>query len=431
MPRADLKILVLGSGGREHALLWKLAQSPRVAKLYVAPGNGGTQAIAENVAIGVLETQRLIEFARQKGLDLTLVVPDDPLAAGVVDAFTAAGLKAFGPTQAAAQIESSKAFSKQLMAKHQIPTAAFEIFISYDEALAYVKKHPLPVVVKASGLALGKGVYVCHSQVEAEKALADTMRDKVYGEAGSEVVIEDFLTGQEISIHALSDGKDYVLFPTAQDHKAIFEGNQGPNTGGMGTVAPLPWVTAEQLKTIENQTVKPALAGLKELEAPFKGCLYPGLFMTAEGPKVLEYNARFGDPETQVYMRLLKTDLLDLIDASVGSGIADLELEWADGFAACVVIASGGYPGAYQKGLAIEGLEAATSDPEVVIFHAGTKLEDGVYQTNGGRVLNVTATGKTLKEALDKAYAAAAKIKFEGAYYRRDIGAKALKLESS
>ena len=418
-------VLIIGSGGREHSLAWKIAQSARVGKLYVAPGNGGTRMVAENVPIVATDIDALVAFAEKSEIGLTLVGPDDPLALGIVDAFRARGLRIFGPTRAAAEIESSKVFSKQLMQETGIPTAVFQVFHEHDEALAYVRAHGTPIVVKASGLALGKGVYVCTTLVEAETALAEIMLTRVHKDAGNEVVIEEFLEGQEVSIHAFCDGKDFVVFPPAQDHKPVGEGDTGPNTGGMGTIAPVPWVSAETMRDIGETIVRPTLAALAKRGRRFTGLLYPGLKMTKGGPKVLEFNARFGDPETQSYMRLLKTDLLDILDACEGGTLANLDVEWNTGFAACIVLASGGYPGAYKKGIAIDGVADAENVPGIVVFHAGTSF-DGGLKTSGGRVLGVSATADTLRGALDCAYEAARLIRFEGMQYRRDIGAKAL-----
>lgn len=421
-----MDLLVVGSGGREHALAWKLKQSPRVEKVYIAPGNGGTSSVGENVQIVVTDFEGLAKFAEEKKIGLTVVGPDDPLALGIVDFFQARGLRVWGPSKAAAQIEASKAFSKQLMAEAGIPTAEFKIFKEHAAALAYVQERGAPIVVKASGLALGKGVYICRTLPEAEQALKEIMLDKLFKDAGNEVVIEEFLDGQEISIHALCDGKDFVMFPTSQDHKPVFDGDKGPNTGGMGTIAPLPWVSNDILRSIETNVVRPTLEALSKKGAPFAGLLYPGLKMTSQGPKVLEFNARFGDPETQVYMRLLKSDLLDLLEASVDGALASQKPQWEQGFAANIVLASGGYPGEYKKGLPITGIEEAEKIDGVVVFHAGTKQQGDTLLTNGGRVLGVSAIGTTLKDALDRAYQAADRIQFEGKYMRRDIGAKAL-----
>ena len=418
-------VLVIGSGGREHALAWKLAQSPRIGKLFVASGNGGTRQVAENVAIDSTDIDGLTQFATSNDIGLTVVGPDDPLALGVVDAFQTRGLRIFGPTCAAAEIEASKAFSKKLMSEAGIPTATFQVFSEHEKALAYVRERGVPVVVKASGLALGKGVYVCKSLTEAEAALAEIMLEHAHKEAGNEVVVEEFLDGQEISIHAFCDGKTAVLLPPAQDHKPIGDGDTGKNTGGMGTIAPVSWVSADILQDVDERIVRPTLHALAERGRQFKGLLYPGLKMTTSGPKVLEFNARFGDPETQSYMRLLKTDLLDILDACVDGKLADLPIEWNSGFAACIVIASGGYPDEYKKGLPLRGVADAERVPSIVVFHAGTTF-DGELKTSGGRVLGITAIGNTLRGALNCAYEAARLVEFEGKQYRNDIGAKAL-----
>ena len=418
-------VLIIGSGGREHALAWKLAQSSRIGKLYVAPGNGRTRQVAENISIDATDIDGLIQFAEKNEIGLTVVGPDDPLSLGVVDAFQARGLRIFGPTRAAAEIESSKAFAKNLMSEAGIPTATFKIFSEYDKTLAYVHEQGVPIVVKASGLALGKGVYVCKTLVQAEAALSEIMLDHVHKDAGKEVVVEKFLDGQEISIHAFCDGKTFVLLPPAQDHKPIRDGDEGKNTGGMGTIAPVSWVSVETLQALGEQIVRPTLEALAKRGRPFSGLLYPGLKMTTHGPKVLEFNARFGDPETQTYMCLLKTDLLDILEACVDGTLAELVIEWHSGFAACVVIASGGYPDEYKKGVPLRGGADAERVEDVVVFHAGTSF-DGELKTSGGRVLGVTATGNTLRDALDRAYEAARLIEFEGMQYRHDIGAKAL-----
>jgi phosphoribosylamine--glycine ligase len=420
-------VLIIGSGGREHALAWKLVRSPRIGKLYVASGNGGTRSIAENVAIKAVDVASLARFAEHNSIDLTVVGPDDPLALGVVDVFQSRGLRIFGPTRAAAQIEASKAFAKRLMRDNGIQTASFRIFRKYENALEYVRKHGAPIVVKASGLALGKGAYPCKTLAKAEKALAEIMLERAYKQAGNEVIVEEFLDGQEISIHALCDGKTSILLPTAQDHKPIFDGDQGKNTGGMGTIAPVPWVADQTLREVNEQIVRTTLQALAKKGRPFTGCLYPGLKITSEGPKVLEFNARFGDPETQSYMRLLKTDLLDMLDACVDRKLAELVVEWHSGFAVCVVLASGGYPGEYKKEIPIFGINEAERVPGVVVFHAGT-MYDNQLLTSGGRVLGVTATGSTLKNALDRAYEAVRCIRFDGMQFRKDIGAKAITL---
>lgn len=422
----NVNVLIIGSGGREHALAWKLAQSPRIGNLYVAPGNGGTCQVAKNIPIDTNDIDGLIKFARKSKIGLTVVGPDDPLALGVVDAFRSQKLRIFGPTRAAAEIESSKAFAKNLMSEANIPTATFKVFSEYDKALSYVRRHGAPIVVKASGLALGKGVYVCKTLAQAEAALVEIMLDNVHKEAGSEVIVEEFLDGQEVSIHAFCDGKTFVLLPSAQDHKQIHDNDEGKNTGGMGTIAPVSWVSTDTLKVVGEQVVRPTLEALIKCERPFSGLLYPGLKMTSTGLKVLEFNARFGDPETQSYMRILKTDLLDILEACVDGTLAKLSVEWRPGFAVCVVIASGGYPDKYKKDVPLRGVAEAERVSNVVVFHAGTILENNELKTSGGRVLGVSATGDTLQDALKSAYEAVQLIEFEGMQYRRDIGAKAI-----
>lgn len=419
-------VLIIGSGGREHALSWKIAQSPNLGQLYLAPGNGGTAALAENVPIRADDIDGLLEFAREHDVHLTVVGPDDALALGVVDAFQKAGLRIYGPTRAAAQIEASKAFSKDLMTETGVPTAKFATFTDLTAAKNYVHDHSFPAVVKASGLALGKGVYICADLGAAKRALDEIMGEKRFGEAGNSVVIEDYLAGQEVSIHAFCDGHTAKLFPPAQDHKRIGTGDTGPNTGGMGTFAPVPWVTPALMHRAQHEVVGPILAGLKAHHAPFTGTLYPGLMVDGDHLKVLEYNARFGDPETQSFMRLLQTDLLEILDACVDGNLSSRHLQWSGETAITIVLASEGYPGTYPKGVAITGIEAAEKLPDVVVFHAGTKLEDGRLVTSGGRVLNVTAVGRDLLEARAKAYAAIKLIHFNGMQYRTDIGHKAL-----
>lgn len=416
------KVLVIGSGGREQALAWKLAQSPKVSKVYVAPGNGGSRDLIENVDIGFLDVDGLLKFAQEKGIDFTVIGQESASEAGVVDAFKAAGLKIFGPTKAAVKIESSKVMAKDLMASENIPTAAYKTFSDAAEALAYAKSRPLPVVVKADGLAEGKGVTVCQTTEEIEGAIDKTMIQKKFGEAGSSVVIEDFLKGQEVSVHALCDGTKAVIFPASQDHKQVNDGDQGPNTGGMGVIAPVPWVTPQHLNYVDKNIVQPAIDGLAKQNAIFTGCLYPGLMIDGDAVNVVEFNARFGDPEAEVYMRLLDSDLYDILVACADGTLDPSSVKWQPGFAVTVVMASGGYPGSYQKGLPITGIGQAEALEDIVVFHAGTAVKDGQLVTNGGRVLNVTATGATLDEALDKAYAAVKSIHFDGAHYRTDIG---------
>lgn len=421
-----IDVLLVGGGGREHALAWKLKQSPRLGRLYIAPGNPGTAQFGENVLIPPTDIPALTKFASENRIGLTIVGPEDSLAAGIADFFKSCGLRIWGPTRAAAQVESSKAFAKQLMRQAGIPTAEYAVFTKYEEALAHVRKRQkVPIVIKASGLSLGKGVHICMSAEEAQQVLHDIMVMRVHKDAGATVIIEEFVEGPEISIHAITDTRTFLMFPPAQDHKQIGESDTSKNTGGMGAIAPVPWVTQEQMMTIENTIVHPSLKMIGARGIPYIGALYPGVIMSENGPKVLEFNARLGDPETQVYMRLLKTDLLDLLYSCVFVNLDQVRLEWESIYAVNVVIASGGYPDTYEVGFPISGIDKAEKVPSVIVFHAGTKIESDQLVTAGGRVLGVSATGTTLQEALDRAYEAADKIKFQGAYFRRDIGAKA------
>jgi phosphoribosylamine--glycine ligase len=416
------KVLIIASGGREHALGWKLKQSPQIEKIYFAPGNPGTVELGENTGITALDFAAQIAFAKSHNIDLTIAGPDDILAAGVVNEFQKAGLKIFGATKEAAQIESSKAFSKQLMKDEDIPTAKHKTFTDAKKAKAYVKKQGAPIVIKASGLALGKGVVVAQSLEEALEAIEDAMVKKVYGAAGSEIVIEEFLHGPEVSIHVFTDGEHIALYPTSRDHKPIFEGNKGPNTGGMGTVAPLSEINNSQMDEIKNKIVLPAIKGMKKRGIPFAGCLYPGLMMTKEGPKVIEFNCRFGDPEFESYMRLLETDIYEILNACAEGRLNEVTIEWSKKFACCIILASAGYPASSQKGILIKGLEKKFDD--IVVFHLGTSQDGDNVVTNGGRVLGVTAIGQTLDDALNKAYKAIGPsgIHFDGMQYRKDIG---------
>ena len=422
------KILIIGSGGREHAIGWKVAQSPKAGQIFFSPGNGGTSKIGINVDIKATDILGLLEFVKKERIDLTLALPDDPLALGIVDEFKKAGMRIFGPTKQASKLEWSKAFSKNFMHQHNLLTAKFEIFNNFKKAKKYISEQSFPVVIKASGLALGKGVIICQNLEEANEALENMFIKKVFGDAGSTVVIEEFLTGPEISIHAFSDGKNYKMFPTSQDHKKIGENNTGLNTGGMGTIAPLPFVTDKLLKNIEKDIVIPTIESMNKDDNPFLGVIYPGLMLTKDGPKILEYNARFGDPETQTYMRLLDTDILDIFNACVDEKLDQIEINWSKKFACTIVLASGGYPENYEKGKVISGIEEAEMQSDIVVFHAGTKIVRQDLTTNGGRVLGISATGNTLEEALAKAYKAIKKIYFEGMQYRKDIGQSALKI---
>jgi len=419
-----MNILVVGSGGREHALAWKIAKSPRLSKLYCAPGNGGTRLVAENVAISDADVRALADFAERERIDLTVVGPEVPLSLGLVDEFEKRGLRVFGPTRKAAELESSKVYAKQFMARHEIPTGRFKVADSAAEAMAVLRsgEFRLPVVVKADGLAAGKGVIICKTTQEAEKAIRSIMVEKQFGEAGKRVLIEEFLRGKEVSFIVVSDGARALPFVTAMDHKAVFDGDEGPNTGGMGTISPSPFLTDALYDEVMRTIIGPTIVRMAEDGRPYKGALYAGLMLTAEGPKVLEYNCRFGDPETQPQMLRLTSDLVDLLLAAIEGDIGTPKVRWNEDAAACVILASGGYPGAYEKGKAIEGLEGAARVPGVEIFHAGTKFENGRYLTSGGRVLGVCGTGPTLAAARAKIYGAVGLIRFDGLHYRRDIG---------
>ncbi len=416
-----VSVLIIGSGGREHALAWKLAQSPRVGRVFVAPGNGGTEP---NVGIGAEDVEGLLRFARENGVDLTVVGPEAPLVGGIADVFRMEGLRIFGPTRAAAQLEGSKAFAKEFMLEEGIPTGRAEIFDDYDAALAYLRTQATPIVIKASGLAAGKGVTVCPTMAEAEAALRAAMVERVFGAAGNEVLIEECLFGPEASLLAFCDGQTAVPMVVARDHKAAFDGDRGPNTGGMGCYAPAPIVSPALRDEVMRTVIQPAVAGMRRRGTPYVGVLYAGLILTGDGPKVLEFNCRFGDPETQVVLPLLDGDLLDVLEACVDGRLAGVEVRWRDGYCVCVVLASAGYPGAYEKGKVISGVDEAEALDDVMVFHAGTRRDGRRLLTNGGRVLGVTAWGATLPGAIETAYRAVQRIEFEGMWYRRDIGAK-------
>ena len=418
-----MKILMIGSGGREHALIKKLLESPKCEKLYCAPGNGGISRDAEVVNISVMDKEGMVRFAKDNAIDLVFVAPDDPLADGMVDAMEAAGIRAFGPNAKAAIIEASKVFSKNMMKKYGIPTAKYEVFTDPAQAIAYVKaENTTPVVVKADGLALGKGVIIAQTIDEAVAAIKSIMEDKQFGDSGNQIVIEEFLTGPEVSVLAFTDGKCVKPMVSSKDHKRAYDNDEGLNTGGMGTISPNPYYTDALAKECMRTIFEPTIEAMVKEGRPFKGCLYFGLMMTPKGPKVIEYNARFGDPEAQVVLPRLKTDLVDICEAVIDGRLSDLEIEWDDGAAACVVMASGGYPVSYKKGIEMFGLDENGQVDGAVVYHAGTKYENGRFYTNGGRVLGVTAKAPTLDEALEKAYAAVKKISFEGAHYRTDIG---------
>ena len=416
-----MKVLVVGGGGREHAIVWALSKSRKVDQLFCAPGNGGIASLAQCIPIKAPDVEVMVAWAVSHAIDFVVVAPDDPLALGMVDAMEAAGIPAFGPRANAAIIEASKVFSKNLMAKYHIPTAKHNTFTDMDAALAYVKEQGAPIVVKADGLALGKGVIVAQTVAEAEDAVRAMMADKRFGEAGTRLVIEECMTGPEVTVLAFCDGEHVVPMPSSQDHKRAYDGNQGPNTGGMGAISPSPNYTAAVAIQCMRDIFLPTVAALKAEGRPFKGVIYFGLMITPEGPKVVEYNARFGDPECQAVLSLLDSDLMEIFAACREGQLNKMDIRWKPGAACCLVLASGGYPGSYQKGYPITGLEEAGET--AVVFHAGTKLDDnGDIVTNGGRVLGVTAVGDSLDEAIDGAYAAAKHIHFQDMHFRTDIG---------
>ncbi len=425
-----MKVLIVGGGGREHALAWAAARSERVTKVYVAPGNGGTATMGgkvENVGFDATDVEGLLGFARSESLGLTVIGPEQPLEKGIVDAFSGAGLPVFGPTRRAAQLETSKVFAKDFMRRHAIPTASYEVFREYGPAKDFLETASVyPQVIKASGLAAGKGVIVAENREEALQAIDDLFNRRVFGDAADEVVIEAFLTGQEASVFAVTDGTSYRFFLPSQDHKRIGEDDTGKNTGGMGAYAPAPLVSGEVLKKVEARIVVPTLEGMRTEGMPYKGFLYIGLMIDQSGePSVVEYNARLGDPEAQVVLPLLESDLITLLEASLQGALGDAPFKMKDGAATTVVLASGGYPGSYVKGREIVMDEKLKTYDDVVLFHAGTTFDGTTLRTSGGRVLAVTATAPTLKESIDRAYLAAGYISFDGMYYRRDIGAKA------
>ena len=421
-----MKIMVVGGGGREHTIIRKLAENKNIEKIYAMPGNGGIAADAECTGIGATKIDEIVAFASEKKIDFAVVAPDDPLAMGCVDRLHDIGISCFGPVAAAAQIEASKVFSKDLMKKYNIPTAKYETFDDPEAATAYALSGSFPVVVKADGLALGKGVLICMNAEEAKDAIKSIMLDKQFGASGNRVVVEEFLTGPEVSVLAFTDGKVVKPMVSSMDHKRAGDNDTGLNTGGMGTIAPNPYYTAEIADRCMKEIFLPTIAAMNAEGRSFKGCLYFGLMLTPNGPKVIEYNCRFGDPETQVVLPLLKSDLLTIMQACENGTLAETEVEFSDGAACCVIIASGGYPEKYEKGKVID-MDGAEDAENVRVFHSGTALKDGVLLTNGGRVLGVTATADTLENAIADAYAAAKKIHFDGMFMRSDIGARAMK----
>jgi phosphoribosylamine--glycine ligase len=417
-----MKILVVGSGGREHAVIRKLKENPTVEKIWCAPGNGGISNDAECVDIKATDVSGMVQFAKENHVDFCVVTPDDPLALGMVDEMEKAGIPGFGPNEHAAVIEASKAFSKDLMKKYGIPTADYEIFDNADDVLDYIrKKNKFPVVIKADGLALGKGVLIASSMADAKLAVRELMIDKAFGKAGNKVVVEEFMTGPEVSVLAFTDSKVIKPMISSMDHKRVNDNDEGLNTGGMGTIAPSPYYTKEIAQECMEKIFLPTMHAMNAEDRPFKGCLYFGLMLTPEGPKVVEYNCRFGDPETQVVLPLLKTDLLTIMQACRNETLADVDIEWSDEAAVCVIEASGGYPVNYEKGFEIHGLDEQGQHEGVIVYHAGTKKVDGRYYTNGGRVLGITAVAPTLAEAGKRAYAAVDEIGFKKMHYRHDI----------
>ncbi len=418
-----MKVLIVGSGGREHAIAWSVAKSPKVEKIYCAPGNAGIASIAECVNIGAMEFEKLAAFAKEQEIDLTVVGMDDPLVGGIVDVFEAEGLRVFGPRRNAAILEGSKGFSKDLMKKYHIPTAAYEIFTDADAALAYLETAKLPIVLKADGLALGKGVLICNTLEEAKAGVQEIMLDKKFGTAGNSMVVEEFMTGREVSVLSYVDGKTIKIMTSAQDHKRAGDGDTGLNTGGMGTFSPSPFFTKEVETFCQEHIFQPTVDAMRAEGREFKGIIFFGLMLTEDGPKVLEYNARFGDPETQVVLPRMKTDIVEVFEACIDGTLDQINLEFEDNAAVCVVLASEGYPVSYQKGFPISGLETFDQQEGYYCFHAGTKFdENGALVTNGGRVLGVTAKGADLKEARANAYAATEWINFDNKYMRHDIG---------
>ncbi len=433
-----MKVLVIGNGGREHALAWKISQSPRVTQVYVAPGNAGTATDATNIPIAVTDQEGLLQFAKETGIDLTVVGPEAPLVDGLVDLFEADGLKVFGPSKAAAELEGSKVFCKNLLHTANIPTATYQSFRTAEEASRYIKeRYPEPddsaqVVVKADGLAAGKGVIVCDTRSEALEAIDRIAARKEFGIAGNELIVEEKLVGMEASVLAITDGETIVTLPAAQDHKPAYDGDLGPNTGGMGAYCPTPIVSAEMMEKIESEVLVPVVHAMKRARRPFKGVLYAGLMLTASGPKVLEFNVRFGDPECQPLLMRLKTDIVDLLEATAEGKLSEIEpLEWDERPSICVVMASEGYPDSYEKGRVITGIDSADELENVKVFHAGTRLDDNEVVNDGGRVLGVTAMGTTISNAKLQAYKAVKEIRWRGGWCRKDISDKAIDASSN
>ncbi len=424
-----MKILVIGSGGREHALIWKIKQNKNVTKIYCAPGNAGISQLAQCVPIEQGDVDGLLKFALEENISLTVVGPEEPLVKGIVDAFQSKGLSIFGPPQNAAILEGSKVFAKNMMKRYNIPTADFEVFDSSQDAINFLIKAKYPLVIKADGLAAGKGVIICKNFEQAKDAVSDIMVDKIFGEAGDKIVVEDCLVGEEASFIAVTDGKTILPFDSSQDHKAVYDNDEGPNTGGMGAYSPAPVVTKDVYDKIISRVMNPLIEGFKRENISYKGVIYAGLMITNGEPYVLEFNCRFGDPETQPLLIRLQSDIVEIFEATINHSLDKIipNVRWSNSASVCIVMASGGYPGHYQKGFYISGLDNFNQDKNVMIFHAGTKLVDGKVVNNGGRVLGVTALGFSIKEAIENGYNAVSKISWQGVHYRKDIGKKALK----
>jgi len=422
-----MKVLVIGGGGREHSLVWKIAQSPEVSKIFCAPGNPGISELAECIDITADQTSLLCEFAVEEDIELTVVGPEAPLVDGIVDVFSKHNLKVFGPDQKAAILEDSKVFSKLLLRKHGIPTADFKCFDDHGQARHYILSRGAPIVVKADGLSNGKGVFVCKTNDEALLAIDSIMKDRVFGNAGDQVVIEECLIGEEVSLLVFTDGRTIVPMESSQDHKTVYDGDEGPNTGGMGAYSPVPIMTSELYCGVEKNILVPTVHAMNKEGRPYKGVIYIGLMITSAGPMVLEFNVRFGDPEAQVILTRMKSDIVPIMLATISGGLDNVDLEWLPQASVCVVMASGGYPGQYDNGKEIKGLDSLKNQEGISVFHAGTKSENEKIVTNGGRVLNVVACGRDIKEAQKKVYEAVSKISFDGAHYRRDIADKAIK----
>ena len=423
-----MRVLVVGGGGREHALVWKVAQSPKVSKIYCAPGNAGISEQATLVPIKANDLSGLLKFALKEKIDLTVVGPEEPLTQGIVDFFTSNSLSIFGPSKKAAEIEGSKVFAKEVMKKYHIPTASFEVFDNRKEAVSYIRKHDTPIVVKADGLAAGKGVIICKTIEEAIQSVDQIMIEKIFKEAGNRVVIEECLMGEEASFIAFTDGKKILPMASSQDHKAVFNRDQGPNTGGMGAYSPAPVVTEQVHRRIMEEVLKPLIQGMSEEGKPYKGAIYAGVMINDGHPKVLEFNARFGDPETQPVLMRMKGDIIPILEACIKGDLSKWEIEWDSRAAVCVVMASKGYPGDYERGKAMGGLKEVSQMKDVFVFHAGTTFQKSQIVTNGGRVLGVTGLGKDIPNAIERTYQAVKKISWDGVHYRTDIGQKALQI---